>query len=121
MLFIESDRTILNNLKPLLQQLNICGGKDGDATDTKRNMFGDNLLQVAASSTSEMQAKCALAKKSVAALLETSASISSEYLRQLSNQEQSNMDFYLKNLCYRCCNTVIHILYLHLSFEYFWV
>ena len=68
---IDNDRTILHKLKPLLQQLNICDGKDGDATDTKRNMFGDNLLQVAASSTSEMQAKCALVKKSVSALLET--------------------------------------------------
>ena len=68
---IDSDKTLLRNLKPLLEQLNICGGKDGDATDTKRNMFGDNLLQVAASSTSEMQAKCALVKKSVSALLET--------------------------------------------------
>ena len=77
---IESDETLLRNLKPLLEQLNICGGKDGDATDTKRNMFGDNLLQVAASSTSEMQAKCALAKKSVAALLETSASPQGSYV-----------------------------------------
>ena len=77
---IDSDKTLLRNLKPLLEQLNICGGKDGDATDTKRNMFGDNLLQVAASSTSEMQAKCALAKKSVAALLETSASPQGSYV-----------------------------------------
>merc|ERR1712072_1310834 len=77
---IESDRKILHNLKPLLEQLNICDGKDGDATDTKRNMFGDNLLQVAASSTSEMQAKCALVKKSVAALLETSASPQGSYV-----------------------------------------